>query len=100
MCTRFSAWVLLLHSCLFWLPVSASKSPPRDVTEVLVPEYGDTFIEASIGDASNLLPVLASDSASSAINRLVYSGLLRYDKNLSWKGNWPNAGRCRRITAP
>jgi len=42
------------------------------ITEVSTPEYGDTFIEASIGDASTLLPVLASDSASSSINGLVY----------------------------
>ncbi len=45
------------------------------------PAYGDTFIAGSIGDASTLLPVLASDSASSDINGLVYNGLVRYDKN-------------------
>jgi len=50
------------------------------------PEYGDTFIEASIGDASNLLPVLSSDSASSAINSLVYNGLLRYNGQLELEG--------------
>lgn len=56
------------------------------VSEALVPEYGDTFIEASIGDASNLLPVLSSDSASSAINSLVYNGLLRYNGQLELEG--------------
>jgi len=50
------------------------------------PAYGDTFIEASIGEPSNLLPVLASDSASSDINGLVYNGLIRYDKNLVLEG--------------
>jgi len=50
------------------------------------PAYGDTFIEASIGEPSNLLPVLASDSASSSINGLVYNGLVRYDKNLQLEG--------------
>lgn len=54
--------------------------------EILTPEYGDTFIEASIGDASTLLPVLASDSASSSINGLVYNGLLRYSANLELEG--------------
>ena len=29
------------------------------MTKVSTPEYGDTFIEASIGDASTLLPVLS-----------------------------------------
>ncbi len=56
------------------------------VEKVLTPEYGDTFIEASIGDASTLLPVLASDSASSDINGLLYNGLVRYDKNLLPEG--------------
>jgi len=50
------------------------------------PAYGDTLIEASIGEPSTLLPVLASDSASSDINGLVYDGLLRYDKNLRLEG--------------
>ncbi|PLX85207.1 MAG: peptide-binding protein [Desulfuromonas sp.] len=50
------------------------------------PAFGDTFIEASIGDASNLLPVLASDSASSDINGLIYNGLVRYDKDLQMEG--------------
>jgi peptide/nickel transport system substrate-binding protein len=53
---------------------------------VQTPVYGDTFIEASIGDASTLLPVLASDSASSLITDLVYNGLIRYDKDLNIVG--------------
>ncbi len=44
------------------------------------PAYGDTFIMGSIGEPSNLIPALSSDSASSDINGLVYNGLLRYDK--------------------
>ncbi len=55
-------------------------------SEALAPEYGDTFIEASIGDASNLLPVLSADSASSAINGLIYNGLLRYNGQLELEG--------------
>ncbi len=54
--------------------------------EAAKPVHGDTFIEASIGEPSNLLPVLSSDSASSDINRHVYNGLLRYDKNLVLEG--------------
>jgi len=56
------------------------------VEKALTPEYGDTFIEASIGDASTLLPVLASDSASYEITGLVYNGLMRYDKNFKPEG--------------
>jgi peptide/nickel transport system substrate-binding protein len=55
--------------------------------EAARPVHGDTFIEASIGEPNNLLPVLSSDSASSDINRLVYNGLVRYDKNLLLEGD-------------
>jgi peptide/nickel transport system substrate-binding protein len=54
--------------------------------EAAKPVPGDTFIEASIGEPSNLLPVLSSDSASSDINGLVYNGLVRYDKDLKLEG--------------
>ena len=54
--------------------------------EAAKPVYGDTFIEASIGEPNTLLPVLSSDSASSDINRLVYNGLIRYDKDLHLEG--------------
>lgn len=78
-------WGLLL---LVTLLVACSNS---EQTTVVVggdntPAHGDTFIEASIGDASNLLPVLSSDSASSDISSLVYNGLVRYDKNLKIEG--------------
>ncbi len=59
--------------------------------EAAKPVHGDTFIEASIGEPSNLLPVLSSDSASSDINQLVYSGLIRYDKNLQLEGELAEA---------
>ena len=57
-----------------------------DDNSTAAPAYGDTFIEASIGEPSNLLPVLASDSASSDINGLVYNGLIRYNKDLILEG--------------
>ena len=77
--------------CLVLLVSLCACDNPQDsslpgVDQTLMPEYGDTFIEASIGDASTLLPVLASDSASSDINGQVYNGLVRYDKNLQVEG--------------
>lgn len=50
------------------------------------PEYGDMLIRGSIGDASVLLPVLASDSASGDINSLIYNGLVKYDKDINLIG--------------
>ncbi|MCK5826095.1 MAG: peptide-binding protein [Desulfuromusa sp.] len=73
--------ILLLGGC-----ENRNESSHPGITEALTPAYGDTFIESSIGDASTLLPVLASDSASSEINGLIYNGLVRYDKNLQIEG--------------
>ena len=81
--------VLLILSAVFAL--AACDRPrevfvPADVADV-EPAYGDTIILGSIGDASNLLPVLASDSASNEIAGLVYNGLVRYDKDLQIEGD-------------
>jgi peptide/nickel transport system substrate-binding protein len=51
------------------------------------PAYGDALVTGSIGDASTLIPLLASDSASFEIAGLVYNGLVRYDKNLKLEGD-------------
>lgn len=66
------------------------------------PPYGDVIIEGSIGDASNLLPPLASDSASFDIIGLVYNGIVKYDKDLKLVGDlaesWEISPDCRLIT--
>jgi peptide/nickel transport system substrate-binding protein len=51
------------------------------------PAYGDLFIDASIGDASTLIPPLASDAASHGIASLIYSGLIKYNGDLSLIGD-------------
>jgi peptide/nickel transport system substrate-binding protein len=51
------------------------------------PSYGDMMITASIGEASNLIPILASDSASHEIANYVYNGLVKLDKNLNIVGD-------------
>jgi len=51
------------------------------------PAYGDTIIEAGIGDARTLVPILASDSASAQICSLVFNGLVKYDKDLNLVGD-------------
>lgn len=50
------------------------------------PAYGDALVIGTIGEASNLIPILASDAASHDIAGLVYNGLLKYDKNLNIVG--------------
>ena len=51
------------------------------------PAHGDIMVEGSIGDASNLIPLLASDATSHGIAGFVFNGLIKYDKNLNVTGD-------------
>jgi len=48
-----------------------------------IPAAGDRLVNASIGDASNLIPMIAGDASSHAIAGLLYLSLLKYDKDLN-----------------
>ena len=63
------------------------QSHPAGNVSDTVPAYGDIIVEGSIGDASNLIPILSSDSTSHGIASLVYNGLVKYDKNLNIVGD-------------
>ncbi len=45
------------------------------------------MILGSIGDASNLIPMMASDGASHDVSALIFNGLLKYDKDLKLVGD-------------
>jgi len=51
-----------------------------------VPAHGDRLVDASIGDASNLIPMIAGDASSHAIASQLYLSLLKYDRNLNLTG--------------
>ncbi|OPY70486.1 MAG: Oligopeptide-binding protein AppA precursor [Syntrophorhabdaceae bacterium PtaU1.Bin034] len=72
--------VALLFSC-------GKKEHVKSYDNQGKPAYGDTMITSSIGEASNLIPVLASDSASHEIASYVFNGLVKYDKNLNIVGD-------------
>jgi peptide/nickel transport system substrate-binding protein len=82
-CLSLLAVVLMLAGCNQAAPEPAQavrgKSGP--------PAYGDALVTGSIGEPSNLIPILSSDSASSDVAGLVYNGLVRYDKNLKLEGD-------------
>jgi peptide/nickel transport system substrate-binding protein len=48
----------------------------------MAPAYGDTTIEASIGNVSSLIPNVTSDSASHEVGDFMYNGLVTLGKNL------------------
>ncbi|HPQ60238.1 MAG TPA: peptide-binding protein, partial [Syntrophales bacterium] len=66
---------------------SSEKDGTPQAASPAVPACGDLLIEGSIGDASNLIPILSSDSASHGISGLVFNGLVKYDKNLNLTGD-------------
>ena len=70
---------LFLIQSYFWVPSFEDqvKGDPGRLTR---------YIETSIGDASILNPTLAADSASAAINGLVFQGLIDRDLDLSFRG--------------
>jgi len=86
--TSNQRWLLYLSVLLLLILCGCKDQKSTEApTASTDPAYGDTIIFGTIGDASNLLPVLASDSTSSEVNGLVYNGLVRYDKNLKIEGD-------------
>ncbi|MCG6973900.1 MAG: ABC transporter substrate-binding protein [Desulfobacterales bacterium] len=71
--------IIVLLQSYFWEPTyeEQTKGNPARLTE---------YITGSIGDASLLNPVIASDSASGDINGLVFEGLIDYNKDLRFRG--------------
>ena len=72
--------VLLLFSC-------GKKEEIGRYEDLGQPAYGDTLITASIGEASNLIPILSTDSASHDVSGYVFNGLVKYDKDLNVVGD-------------
>lgn len=72
----FSLFLLFLFSC---------SSERREISyeEKGEPSFGDMLVTGSIGEPSNLIPILATDSPSHEIASFIYNGLVKYDKNLN-----------------
>jgi peptide/nickel transport system substrate-binding protein len=67
-------------------PSSTSTSTSTSIS-ASTPETGDSLVEGTIGEASTLIPILASDASSHAVAGQVYNGLVKYDKNLNITGD-------------
>jgi len=79
--TRFLTLLcLFLFSILFYTGCNGKDSRKEKGPR----EY---IIDSSIGDASTLIPALASDASSLAAAGYVYNGLVKYDKDLSITGD-------------
>lgn len=68
------------------LPACGRSDTPGPSADAGGPAYGDTLVEASIGDISGLIPNITSDSSSHEIGSLIYSNLVRTNKDLEVEG--------------
>ena len=82
-CFWIFALILFLLSACDRAPQPESDRPQTEKP----PANGDILVRGDIGDASNLIPILASDSASHTVAGLIYNGLVKYDKNMTIVGD-------------
>ena len=71
--------ILVLMQSYFWVPTYEQQTKGN-------PDRLRKYINASIGDAALLNPILSADSASSTIENLVFEGLIDRDKDLRYRG--------------
>jgi peptide/nickel transport system substrate-binding protein len=79
--------IFLLAVCFLAACSSGEQKTLPVPAAVSSPVAGDAIVEGTIGEASTLIPILASDSASHAVAGQVYNGLVKYDKNLTIVGD-------------
>ncbi|MHB9073805.1 MAG: peptide-binding protein [Desulfobaccales bacterium] len=80
-------WLVGLMALVLLSGCKSEKEEQRYSGPDTGPAYGDLFIDGSIGDASTLLPPLASDASSAGIIGLIYNGLVKYDGDLNLVGD-------------
>ncbi|MEN6467079.1 MAG: ABC transporter substrate-binding protein, partial [Syntrophaceae bacterium] len=85
--TRFTKYICILLIAAFLLSCSGGNDNSPASREDTGPAYGDIMVEGSIGDASNLIPLLSSDSASHSIAGMIFNGLVKYDRNIQVVGD-------------
>ncbi|MFM9912123.1 MAG: peptide-binding protein [Methylophilaceae bacterium] len=69
----------------------AACSPPAPINnanleQAYPSQSGGTMLDAMTGEPSGLIPMIAGESASSAIASKIFNSLLKYDKNLELEG--------------
>ncbi len=59
---------------------------PADLDAPFPPEQGGTMVDAMTGEPSGLIPMIAGESAASAVAGHIFNSLLKYDRNLELEG--------------
>jgi peptide/nickel transport system substrate-binding protein len=63
-----------------------SSESLKKLNETYPSQAGGTLIDATIGEPSGLIAMIAGESAASAISSNIFNRLLKYDKNLDIEG--------------
>ncbi len=80
----FSNFKTLFISLIFLISCSKKSSEVIDYNGEFKNNFGGTLINAMAGEPSNLIAMIAGDSASSAIAGNIFNSLLKYDENLNY----------------
>jgi len=82
-------------AALFALVSCGGGAPPGEPSRrgAGTPANGDALVVGTIGEPSNLIPILASDSSSHDVAGNVFNGLVKYDKNLDLVGDLAESWR-------
>ena len=76
--TTLAFSLALLISC------SKESSEVIDYNKKYINSFGGTLVNAMAGEPSNLIAMVAGDSASSAIAGNIFNSLIKYDENLNY----------------
>ncbi len=74
----------LLFLCFFFISCTQDKSVQLDYQRYYNKEDGGRLINAMTGEPSNLIAMIAGDSASSAIANNIFNSLIKYDDSLNY----------------
>jgi len=77
---------VLLAGIFLCLPL-ACLAASNGARSLPVSEPGDAFVAPAIAEPVNLIPFLASDSASAEVSHFIFNGLLKYDGDLNLVGD-------------
>jgi len=79
--SKISPYVFLIYLSILTTTSTALGSLSQNK------DYGDAIVIASSADARTLIPILASDSASSQVCSHIFNGLVKYNKDLELVGD-------------
>jgi peptide/nickel transport system substrate-binding protein len=85
--SKTAAFIFFIIVIALWGCAQEDQNNAARVSSDTGAAYGDIIVEGSIGDASNLIPLISSDGTSHEIAGMVFNGLVKYDKNVNIIGD-------------